>query len=212
MSNCSSTTKFHFLHCCVSYDVRVCTVKLPPRSSNQQPANPIIISQHTHWQHLSNHCSVPQKHRSITTLIHHDHHRHHQWIRHQCPPRRNQSPKRDTQTPTRKYKSSSYAPVSPYSEDDDVDSSDESCGLPSLPIISSSANGMPSPQRVGGQQQQQQVQRRKVVVSEHKKAELSGRFLEEPLLKENPSRFVLFPIEDNEVSFVVVLYWYHVYL
>ena len=75
-----------------------------------------------------------------------------------------------------------------------------------MPIISSSANGMPSPQRVGGQQQQQQVQRRKVVVSEHKKAELSGRFLEEPLLKENPSRFVLFPIEDNEVSFVVVLY------
>lgn len=114
--------------------------------------------------------------------------------------------KETPKTPTRKYKSSSYAPVSPYSEDDDVDSSDESCGLPSLPIISSSANGMPSPQRVGGQQQQQQVQRRKVVVSEHKKAELSGRFLEEPLLKENPSRFVLFPIEDNEVSFVVVLY------
>ena len=119
--------------------------------------------------------------------------------------------KETPKTPTRKYKSSSYAPVSPYSEDDVEDSSDESYGLPSLPIISSSSKGMPSPQRVGGQQV---VQKRKVVVSEHKKAELSGRFLEEPLLKENPSRFVLFPIEDNEVSFVVVVVvlLYHVYL
>ncbi len=38
-----------------------------------------------------------------------------------------------------------------------------------------------------------------VSVSEHKKDELEGRHVEEPLLKENPNRFVLFPIEDNEV-------------
>ena len=31
-------------------------------------------------------------------------------------------------------------------------------------------------------------------------ADLSGQFQEEPLLKDNPGRFVLFPIEDTEVS------------
>jgi hypothetical protein len=39
-----------------------------------------------------------------------------------------------------------------------------------------------------------------VTVSEHKLAELEGRHLEEPLLKENPGRFVLFPIKEEEVS------------
>lgn len=37
-------------------------------------------------------------------------------------------------------------------------------------------------------------------ISEHKLDELAGRHAVEPLLKENPNRFVLFPIEDNEVS------------
>lgn len=38
-----------------------------------------------------------------------------------------------------------------------------------------------------------------ILQSDHKKAELAGRFAPEPLLMENPSRFVLFPIQDNEV-------------
>lgn len=38
--------------------------------------------------------------------------------------------------------------------------------------------------------------------SDHKIAEEQGLHEEEPLLKENPHRFVLFPIEDNEVSSV----------
>jgi hypothetical protein len=37
-------------------------------------------------------------------------------------------------------------------------------------------------------------------VSEHKNAELSNLSTEELLLKENPGRFVLFPIQDTEVS------------
>ena len=41
---------------------------------------------------------------------------------------------------------------------------------------------------------------KQVQVSKHKLDELAGRHLEEPLLKENPGRFVLFPIQDNEVS------------
>jgi len=42
-------------------------------------------------------------------------------------------------------------------------------------------------------------QRAEVRKSEHKLAELRGDHVEEPLLKENPNRFVLFPIEDNEI-------------
>jgi hypothetical protein len=42
-----------------------------------------------------------------------------------------------------------------------------------------------------------------VQVSEHKLAELAGRHAEEPLLKENPHRYVLFPIQDADVSEVV---------
>jgi len=42
-------------------------------------------------------------------------------------------------------------------------------------------------------------QRGQVTVSDHKLAELAGRHAVEPLLKENPNRFVLFPIEDNEI-------------
>jgi hypothetical protein len=36
-------------------------------------------------------------------------------------------------------------------------------------------------------------------MSAHKKAELAGRHVPEPLLMDNPNRFVLFPIQDNEV-------------
>jgi hypothetical protein len=38
--------------------------------------------------------------------------------------------------------------------------------------------------------------------TDHKRAEEAGWHKEEPLLKENPHRFVLFPIQDNEVSTV----------
>ena len=39
-----------------------------------------------------------------------------------------------------------------------------------------------------------------VTASEHKREELAGRHVEEPLLKENPHRYVLFPIQDADVS------------
>jgi len=41
-----------------------------------------------------------------------------------------------------------------------------------------------------------------IVKTAHKIAEESGQHQEEPLLKENPHRFVLFPIQDNDVSAV----------
>jgi len=44
-----------------------------------------------------------------------------------------------------------------------------------------------------------------VQVSKHKLDELAGRHVEEPLLKENPGRFVLFPIQDNEVSTCIIM-------
>ena len=37
-------------------------------------------------------------------------------------------------------------------------------------------------------------------MSQHKRDEMAGHFAEEPLLKDNPGRFVLFPIQDAEVS------------
>ena len=40
----------------------------------------------------------------------------------------------------------------------------------------------------------------KIVMSEHKRAEVSGELLPEPLLIDNPRRFVLFPIEHDDVS------------
>jgi hypothetical protein len=36
--------------------------------------------------------------------------------------------------------------------------------------------------------------------SDHKLLEEEGMFEDEPLLKENPHRFVIFPIQDNDVS------------
>ena len=38
-----------------------------------------------------------------------------------------------------------------------------------------------------------------ILRSAHKKAEMDGHHVPEPLLTENPNRFVLFPIQDNEV-------------
>ena len=83
-----------------------------------------------------------------------------------------------TPTKDKLYTSSSYAPVSPYSDDD---------GSP-VSLIQGASPNLPD------------LLPKQTTISEHKKAENAGRFLEEPLLKENPHRFVLFPIEDNEVS------------
>lgn len=41
---------------------------------------------------------------------------------------------------------------------------------------------------------------KKIVKTAHKLREENGEFAEETLLKANPHRFVLFPIQDNEVS------------
>ena len=45
----------------------------------------------------------------------------------------------------------------------------------------------------------------RIVISEHKHAELEGRHAEEPLLRENPGRFVLFPIKEPEVHMADML-------
>ena len=77
-------------------------------------------------------------------------------------------------TPLKNKVSASPNPVSPESDSPSVSSSDE----PTTSII----------------------RREAVTVSEHKRAELAGQHAVEPLLKENPNRFVLFPIEDDDVS------------
>ena len=83
---------------------------------------------------------------------------------------------------------------------------------------SSSTEGSPSPSRILTPLSpvRARLQRRdesfgeigrcadQIVMSEHKRAEMEGRFKEEPLLKDNPGRFVLFPIQDNDVSLSVV--------
>ena len=83
----------------------------------------------------------------------------------------------NNRTPTKVFEEAS--PISPESSDLSISSSNSVCS----DIAPSSS-----------------FQRAEVKVSEHKLAEIRGDHAEEPLLKENPNRFVLFPIEDNEVS------------
>jgi ribonucleoside-diphosphate reductase subunit M2 len=102
-------------------------------------------------------------------------------------------------SPIKLYKKPcSYAPVSPFtSEDEDVDSpsrSPASSSGPSIPV-SFSAENLQS--KIDSGESNSSIA--EVVISEHKQAELDGRHLEEPLLKENPGRFVLFPIQDADV-------------
>lgn len=52
---------------------------------------------------------------------------------------------------------------------------------------------------------------KQVQVSKHKLDELAGRHAEEPLLKENPGRFVLFPIQDNDVSTCIHIIYFYVH-
>jgi ribonucleotide reductase beta subunit family protein with ferritin-like domain len=40
---------------------------------------------------------------------------------------------------------------------------------------------------------------KKILMTDHKRAEVEGRHFEEPLLKENPGRFVLFPIQHKDI-------------
>jgi hypothetical protein len=44
--------------------------------------------------------------------------------------------------------------------------------------------------------------------TDHKLLEEQGKFADEPLLKENPKRFVIFPIQDNDVSRESETFWY----
>ncbi len=41
----------------------------------------------------------------------------------------------------------------------------------------------------------------KVVMTDHRRLEVEGKLAPEPLLAENPGRFVLFPIQNPEVCF-----------
>ncbi len=54
------------------------------------------------------------------------------------------------------------------------------------------------------QDKENQVRASASDLSKHKLDELAGRHAEEPLLKENPGRFVLFPIQDNDVSTCII--------
>lgn len=85
-----------------------------------------------------------------------------------------------------------YAPVSPYSDDSSAPSP--------RPILCPA-----SPARARRLKTQESDDSfgeigNKIVMSEHKRMEVEGLFSEEPLLKDNPNRFVLFPIQEEEVS------------
>ena len=81
-----------------------------------------------------------------------------------------------SRTPVKSVKE--FRPISP-TDDDSVVSSSSSVSTAVVPSASS---------RDGP-----------VSVSDHKRAELNGEHADEPLLMDNPNRFVLFPIQDNEV-------------
>ena len=68
--------------------------------------------------------------------------------------------------------------------------------------VSSDASSTTSSDEITSYRREEEVA---LSISEHKLDELAGRHAVEPLLRENPNRFVLFPIEDNEVS----SYCYH---
>lgn len=93
-----------------------------------------------------------------------------------------------TKTPTKSHSKSSTAnyPITPETE---VSSNSSDVSLYSSSSVSSEDEPCTSSFR-----------RETVSISEHKIAELEGRHAEEPLLRENPGRFVLFPIKEPEVS------------
>ena len=80
--------------------------------------------------------------------------------------------------------SSSSSSVSSYDTTNIDDGADDAeHDSPSLLDLSSSA-----------------VTDKNVAMSDHKRAEVEGRHAEEPFLRDNPGRFVLFPIKEPEVS------------
>ena len=94
-------------------------------------------------------------------------------------------------TPTKSI--APYAPVSPYSDDSPSSTASRSILTP------------PSPARARLQKPDSFTEiANRIVMSDHKRAEIEGRFKEEPLLKDNPGRFVLFPIQDADVSEIKV--------
>jgi len=86
-------------------------------------------------------------------------------------------------TPTKTVDVKEIAPVSPESSDSSVSGESSASSDDGLSPISPRS-----------------FQREDQPISDHKRAEEAGLHAEEPLLKENPKRFVLFPIEDNDVS------------
>ena len=51
----------------------------------------------------------------------------------------------------------------------------------------------------------EEAETRQICKTQHKRDEEDGLHLPEPLLVENPHRFVLFPIQDDDVSLVILL-------
>ena len=104
---------------------------------------------------------------------------------------RNHASSAAPKTPTKSI--APYAPVSPYSDDSPSSTASRSILTP------------PSPARARLQKPDPFMEiGNKIVMSDHKRAETEGQFQEEPLLKDNPGRFVLFPIQDADVSKIKV--------
>ena len=90
----------------------------------------------------------------------------------------------DQITPATDSSSSSSSSVSSFDTTNIDDGADDAeHDSPSLLDLSSSA-----------------VTDKNVAMSDHKRAEVEGRHAEEPFLRDNPGRFVLFPIKEPEVS------------
>eukprot|EP00970_Alexandrium_tamarense_P001987 scaffold270_cov207-Alexandrium_tamarense.AAC.15 len=99
-----------------------------------------------------------------------------------------------------------YAPVSPYSSDGSNASTASSRSvIPGSPArrnrarADSSSNNYNNNDELDVLEEEFGKLGEKIVMSDHRRAESEGRHAEEPLLKENPGRFVLFPIKEPEI-------------
>lgn len=73
---------------------------------------------------------------------------------------------------------------------------------------SSSNDSVSSNSSTGDFSEEESADIKKLLKTEHKLAEVEGRHLPEPLLVTNPHRFVLFPIQDNDVSLLKGLFYH----
>lgn len=73
---------------------------------------------------------------------------------------------------------------------------------PRAVMVSPGSPSLSSGSSTGSDSEEFSTDIKKILKSEHKRAEEAGEHFPEPLLVENPGRFVLFPIEDNEVSYL----------